>query len=146
MEISLKFNHVVRVNERKEKTMDYCDLGKRLRNERRKKKISQEQLAEMADCSVAHISHIETGNTNHTLSLHDALPISIPSLEILIRIINQLEISSDAILSDYVDKADHIYRKELSELLENCSEKEVKFIVEMAKENIRVFRKYGMKK
>ena len=49
MEISLKFNHVVRVNERKEKTMDYCDLGKRLRNERRKKKISQEQLAEMAD-------------------------------------------------------------------------------------------------
>ena len=82
MEISLKFNHVVRVNERKEKTMDYCDLGKRLRNERRKKKISQEQLAEMADCSVAHISHIETGNT-------------IPSLEILIRIINQLEISSD---------------------------------------------------
>ncbi len=133
MEISLKFNHVVRVNERKEKTMDYCDLGKRLRNERRKKKISQEQLAEMADCSVAHISHIETGNT-------------IPSLEILIRIINQLEISSDAILSDYVDKADHIYRKELSELLENCSEKEVKFIVEMAKENIWVFRKYGMKK
>ena len=113
--------------------MDYSDLGKRLRYERRKKKISQEQLAEMVDCSVAHISHIETGNT-------------IPSVEILIRIINELEISSDAILCDYVDKADHVYKEELNELLSKCSDREVKFIVEMAKENIRVFRKYEMVK
>ncbi len=118
---------------RKEKIMDYGDLGKRLRHERVKKKISQEQMAKMAGCASAHISHIETGNT-------------IPSLEMLVRIINQLKISSDVILCDYVDKADHVYRQELNELFENCSEKEVKFIVEMAKENIRLLRKYGEEK
>ncbi len=66
--------------------MDYKDLGKRLKVERKKKNITQEQLAEMVDCSSAHISHIETGNT-------------IPSVEMLITIINKLGISSDAILS-----------------------------------------------
>ncbi|MDE7477869.1 MAG: helix-turn-helix domain-containing protein [Lachnospiraceae bacterium] len=109
--------------------MDYKDLGRRLKDERKKKNITQEQLAEMVDCSCAHISHIETGNT-------------IPSVEILIAIINKLGISSDAILCDSVDKADHVYKDELNELLMDCSENEVKYIVEMAKENIRIYRKY----
>lgn len=109
--------------------MDYKDLGKRLKAERKKKNITQEQLAEMVDCSSAHISHIETGNT-------------IPSVEMLVTIINKLGISSDAILCDSVRKADHVYKDELNELFMDCSENEVKYIVEMAKENIRIYRKY----
>lgn len=104
-------------------------FGENLQFLRKQKNITQEQLAEMVDCSSAHISHIETGNT-------------IPSVEMLITIINKLGISSDAILCDSVHKADHIYKDELNELFMDCSESEVKYIVEMAKENLRIYRKY----
>ena len=41
---------------------NYGDLGKRLKRERKNKKITQEQLAEMIDCAPAHISHIDNVN------------------------------------------------------------------------------------
>ena len=106
----------------------YKDLGKRLRKERENKKVTQEQLAEMVDCSSAHISHIENGHT-------------IPSLKMLIDIINKLGISSDKLLCDYIQHADHVFKNELSELLEECSETEIKYLVEMAKENLIIYRK-----
>ena len=34
---------------------------------------------------------------------------------------------------------------ELSELLEECSETEIKYLVEMAKENLKIYRKYSEK-
>ena len=106
----------------------YAFLGTRLKKERKKKKITQEKLAELVGCSSAHISHIETGNT-------------IPSLSTIIRIINHLQISSDALLCDYVDKTD-VYLNEWNDLLQSCTDKEVKFVVEVSREALQNFRKY----
>lgn len=113
--------------------MNYSDLGKRLRREREKKNITQEQLAEMVDCSTAHISHIETGNT-------------IPSVQMLIKIVNELKISSDLLLCDYLDSAEHVFKTEIEDLINQCTETEIRFVVEIVKENLKVFRKYNESK
>lgn len=107
----------------------YRFLGERLKKEREKKKITQEQLAELVGCTAAHISHIETGNT-------------IPSLKVIIDIVNQLEISSDVLLCDYLLKAD-IFKSEINDIMQECTENEIKFIVENARESLRIFRKYN---
>ena len=109
------------------KNTHYAFLGTRLKTERKKKNITQEKLAELVGCSSAHISHIETGNT-------------IPSLNTIISIINHLHISSDALLCDYVDKTD-VYLNEWSDLLQNCTDKEIKFIVGISKEVLQNLRK-----
>lgn len=43
--------------------MDYYEIGQRIRRFRKARGFSQEELAEKADISVTHMSHIETGNT-----------------------------------------------------------------------------------
>ena len=63
--------------------IDYKQIGVKLRKARLEKKITQEQLAALADVGVTHISHIETGNT-------------IPSMKTLIAIVNALERSASS--------------------------------------------------
>ncbi|MBQ2464755.1 MAG: helix-turn-helix transcriptional regulator, partial [Treponema sp.] len=43
--------------------MDYIKIGQRIRDFRKEKKMSQEQLAEQIGISPTHMSHIETGST-----------------------------------------------------------------------------------
>lgn len=105
-------------------------LGERIKREREKRKITQEKLAEMIDCSIAHVSHIETGRT-------------IPSLKLIIKIINCLQISSDVLLCDYLQHVEYVFENELSDIMEECTETEIKFIVESVKENLKLFRKYN---
>lgn len=106
----------------------YALLGARLKNERTKQNITQEKLAELVGCSSAHISHIETGST-------------IPSLRIILKIINQLHISSDALLCDYVDNADY-YRSEWNNFLQNCTDKEAKWIINITMILLQNIQKY----
>jgi transcriptional regulator with XRE-family HTH domain len=47
--------------------IDYIELGKRIRAERRKQDLTQEKLAEMADISDSFLGHIERGG--RTLSI-----------------------------------------------------------------------------
>ena len=47
--------------------MDYVGIGKRIRAQRYKLDLSQEELAEMAGISLVHMSHIETDNTKLSL-------------------------------------------------------------------------------
>ena len=49
--------------------MNYAKIGMRVRLFRQKRGLSQEQLAELADISVTHMSHIETGNTKLSLQV-----------------------------------------------------------------------------
>ena len=51
--------------------IDYKGIGIRIRDMRKMKKMTQEQLAEAAGVGVTHISHIETGN-------------SVPSLQVMV--------------------------------------------------------------
>ncbi|MCM1340031.1 MAG: helix-turn-helix transcriptional regulator [Muribaculaceae bacterium] len=50
------------------------EIGFRIKVERMRKKISQEKLAEMADCSLSYIGFVERGEMS--LSLYNFLKIS----------------------------------------------------------------------
>jgi transcriptional regulator with XRE-family HTH domain len=65
--------------------IDYKLIGKNIRSYRKKKGITQEQLAELTELSTNHISHVEIGST----------PISLPAL---ITICEVLGITADQVL------------------------------------------------
>ena len=97
--------------------VDYKDIGMRIRTMRKARKMTQEQLAEAAGVGVTHISHIETGN-------------SIPSLKVVIDIINTLECSADELLCIEVNAARPIFSSWIGELLSDCTSQEIKLITD----------------
>ena len=97
--------------------IDYKDIGARIRAIRLAKRVTQEQLAEAAGVGVTHISHIETGK-------------SIPSLQVMIDIINALECSADELLCMDVECARPILNSWLTELVDDCTSTEVKLITD----------------
>ncbi len=98
--------------------VDYKTIGIRIRAVRLEKKMTQERLAEAAGVGVTHISHIETGNT-------------IPSLQVMVDIINALGCSADGLLCMEIDQAQPLRNSWLSELVQDCSSDEVKIISDM---------------
>jgi len=79
--------------------------------------MTQEKLAEAVGVGVTHISHIETGN-------------SIPSLQVMVDIINALDCSADELLCLDVKRARPLLSSWLSEIVEDCSEAEAKLITD----------------
>ena len=65
--------------------IDYKELGKRIRAERRRKDLTQEKLAEMAEISDSFMGHIERGG--RTLSI-----------ETLVKLANALNLSIEYIV------------------------------------------------
>lgn len=72
--------------------LNYKLVGQRIRAMRKKRRMTQEQLAELAEISPQHCSGIETG----------AAKVSLPAL---IKIANVLEASMDELLMDSVSAA-----------------------------------------
>lgn len=95
--------------------IDYRDLGVRVRKARQEKGLTQEQLAEACGVGPSHISHIETG----------AAYISMP---VFIAILNTLECSADELLCKEIKTAKPIVHSWLSEMVEDCTEEEIKII------------------
>jgi len=108
--------------------IDYKAIGQRIKIARIKKDITQDQVAEITGLSNPHVSNVETGSTK-------------PSLPTIIKIANALSVSVDELLCDNIIHSKAIFEKELSELLEDCSDKETYAIVEIAKTIKAVFRK-----
>lgn len=107
--------------------VDYRDIGMRIREVRKSRKMTQEQLAEAVDVGVTHISHIETGN-------------SIPSLKVMIDIINTLGCSADELLCIEITAARPIFSGWITDLLSDCSSQEIKLITDTVvamKESLR---------
>lgn len=98
-------------------TVDYLDIGKRIRSARIAKGITQEQLAERIGAGTTHVSHIETGNT-------------IPSLKTFIAILNALEISSDEVLCGNTNNSAYVFENELNQIVKDCSTEEMRVITE----------------
>lgn len=67
--------------------LNYDSIGKNIRSYRIKRKLRQEDLAEITDLSVTYIGMVERGE-------------KIPALETFIKILNALEVSADIILAD----------------------------------------------
>ena len=92
--------------------MDYYAIGQRIRKIRKAKGWSQEQLAECADISVTHMSHIETGNTKL-------------SLEVFADIAAALEARADELLFGEREVLREQAVDEITALLGTCSAKEI---------------------
>lgn len=90
-----------------EMNIDYTALGKRIRNTRQTKKMTQEQLAEMCALSAAHIGHIERGTR-------------IPSLDTVFRIAQALDVSLDYLIFDSLGN-DESSLASLHQILDNLN-------------------------
>ena len=99
--------------------MDYGKIGQRIRKYRKAQGLSQEQLAEKVGISVTHMSHIETGNTKL-------------SLPVFVDIAKILEVQTDDLLSESLPERPISYR-ELAEILESCTAKQVRMITDISK-------------
>ena len=88
--------------------MDYVALGKSIKKFRRIADLTQEDLADFCDCSASHIARIELG-------------ISIPSLDMMVRIANALHVTIDKLVNRDYKHPEYIYLKDISERIEKYS-------------------------
>lgn len=91
--------------------IDYSDIGKRIKTERKNINMTQEKLAELGGVSVTHISNIENGYTKL-------------SLPVFIKIVNALGCSAEVLLCKNLDNNSVSSEMILSNLLEDCSNDE----------------------
>jgi len=99
--------------------LDYKKLGKRIRNARLKKKMTQAQLAEAVELSTVYISHVESGTKL--------------TLDTLIKICNILEVTPDYVLLDSIYTSKEYLKDELANLVKECSDRNMKTIVQVVK-------------
>lgn len=72
--------------------MNYSKLGWRIREIRRQKRISQTQIARELNFSQQHIGNVENGYVH-------------PSVDLLVRISNTLDVSVDYLLQDSLHRS-----------------------------------------
>ncbi len=98
--------------------VDYEDLGHKIRNKRKKIRLSQAELAERVDLSVQHISNIENARTK-------------VGLEKLVDISNVLGVGVDELLCESVTKSRVVYDNEIFSILENFSDAEIRMVPDL---------------
>lgn len=91
-------------------------LREAIRNERKDKRITQEELAEMLEVSPTHIKHIESGHRK-------------PSIEILFEISKILNISLDSVVFSKNESARTDTREKIDRLLDISDEASLRFIL-----------------
>lgn len=100
--------------------LDYSIIGSRLKQARLAKNLTQEDLSEQIDISVAFLSRVERGNSHINLKR-------------LSQICSILEVSEGYILSGSYSNSENYLTKEFSELLKKCSPDKQKLIYNIAK-------------
>ena len=101
-------------------TLNYYYLGKRIKDIRLKKCMSQSKLSELVDKSPAYISYIESGYKSM-------------SLETLVQIANALEVSADMILGESILHPVNVDGAEFTDILQGCSPYEKRVIIDSAR-------------
>ena len=108
----------MRSNPRSEEVIE---IGKRIRDIRTNKKMSQADLADKANISLSQVSDIETGKSSMRLTT-------------FIGIVEALQVSADVLLRTDIPEVNNIYKSELAELLEDCTPTEIESILKIVKE------------
>lgn len=103
------------------------DIGLRIRQARKDKKLSQAELADLMDVSTPYISDLETGKVNF-------------SVEALIKISEALQISTDWLLQPETPAVHAIYDKEINELLSDCTTAQKQAIIKLIAEMKNTFQ------
>ena len=90
--------------------MNQTAIGSYIARKRREQNLTQEQLAERAGLSPNYIGILERGE-------------KLPSLETLLTLLNQLNVSADMVLCDVLNTGYAIKGSQLSEQLAGCDKK-----------------------
>lgn len=94
------------------------EIGTRIRESRKAKKLSQNELSEIVQVSPSYMSDIENGKVNI-------------SLEVFMRLTEALQVSADWLLRTDVPQVAHIQSGELSDILSDCSAQETQALIKM---------------
>lgn len=111
--------------------LDYSKLGKRIKEQRLKKHLTQERLGEIVNVATSNISHIERATTQ----------VSLPSL---VKIANALDTTLDYLICDSLHSIAEIYiEQDIANILQGCSLQEkqiIKDIMIAAKKTLKEHR------
>ncbi|EKE02051.1 MAG: putative transcriptional regulator [uncultured bacterium] len=100
-------------------SLNYKIIGKRIKEIRLGKSLSQEKLAEMCNLSVSYISYIESAKKK-------------ASLESLVRLGNVLGVTLDTFLNGHQKNDSVEYKSDLIRIVEDCNSYEKRVIFEVA--------------
>lgn len=92
--------------------VNYKEIGKQIRCNRKKKKYTQSELAEKIGISDQHLSHIELARTK-------------PSFSVLLAISRALEVDINCLIGRNGYMANQVLKGELAQLLEKATSSEV---------------------
>lgn len=109
--ILLQFHYNNRITMREVMELIEVLIGKRIKEQRKKNKLTQEQLSEKLGISKNHLSAIERG-------------VYRVQIETLVMIINCLGCTADDLFCDVIDKGYMIKSSRLSEKIEKLSPEE----------------------
>lgn len=96
------------------------EIGARIRAARQDQNMSQQELAEASNISLPHISEIELGKCKMNIITFR-------------QITEALQVSADSILRSDVPEVKNIYKKEFSELFDDCSPQELEVLYNLVK-------------
>ena len=102
-------------------------IGSRIKAARRKRKLSQAELAEQLNISSVHMSKIELGKTNF-------------GVDILMKITEVLQVSADELLRTDVPAANAVYSEEIIGILEGSTQAEKEAMLNTLRDMKKVFR------
>ena len=99
--------------------LNYELVGKRIKDIRIGKNLTQENLAELTEFSPSHIGHIERADTKLSIAA-------------LVDIANALEVTTDQILADVVYQSSELLADDFANLLKDCNSNEMYVILQIA--------------
>ena len=100
--------------------MDLTAFGKRIREERRKKDLTQQELADIAGVSYAFIGQIERGERG-------------VAVETLVKICTGLDVTPNCLLIKDLNNMGDYFCQLWKMLMQNCSEKNQEMIISVVK-------------
>jgi len=95
--------------------INYREMGRRIAKRRKSLNLTQEDISEAIGLSNNHISNIENSH-------------SIPSIETLMKVCEQLDITPDYVLLGITKDSNKGLVSQINEKLKLCSEKKLKLI------------------
>ena len=101
-------------------SLDYNVIGARIKQARLAKNLTQEELSEQIDISVAFLSRVERGNSR----------INLKRLNQICKI---LDVSEGYVLNGASSDSENYLEKEFAELLKKCTPEKQKLIYNVAK-------------
>lgn len=99
--------------------LNLIQIGKRVRESRKRCALSQQELSESINRSPTYISYIENG-------------LKCMSLDTFVSIANVLHVSADELLKDSIENTVNVINHEFSKIVFDCNEYERRILLEVA--------------